>query len=236
VDSNPAQTFNGLEVPNAFQQLLYSATNLNNTRHVVTVVNVGPFTSNNSNLVWFDVDWVTYEQVFEPPSSSDSSNTSMNVTTYTVDEDISYSPSVSEWPSSSFIDLSGSTVITRTTQVYQASATLNFTLPSSAGAGAVGIFGSLDEVHGNYIVSLSEISPKASVIIQNQGYSALYNYDIIHEQMLFYQDGLTPGGSYTLKVENAPSGATTDSFGLEYVRTWSLGAGTTPVSQPPSST
>lgn len=229
------QTFNGLEVPNAFQQLLYSATNLSNTRHVVTVVNVGPFTSNNSNLIWFDVDWVTYEQVFKPPSSSNSSNPSMIVTTYTVDNNISYTPSISDWPSSSFIGSNGSTVLTRTTQLDTASATLNFTLPSSAGAGAVGIFGSMDEVHGNYIVSLSETSPNASVIVQNQGYSALYDFDIIHEQMLFYQDGLTPGGSYSLKVTNAPSGATTDYFGLDYIKTWSVGAGTTVGESPPSS-
>lgn len=238
VDSNPVQTFNGLGDPNAFQQLLYSATDLDNTHHNVTVVNVGPFLNNNTeSRVWLDIDWVTYEQVFKPPLSSNSSNPSIVVTTYTVNENISYTPSTSEWPSSSFIDSSGSTVITRTTQNDQASATLNFTLPSTAGTGAVGIFGPLNETHGNYLVSLSEISPNSSTIVPNQGYSGLYNFDIIHEQMLFYQGGLTPGGLYSLKVMNAPSGPSTNYFGLEYIRTWSVGAGTTAAAPlPPSST
>jgi len=72
-------------------------------------------------------------------------------TTYTVDQNIT---SVSEWPSTSFIDASGFTVITRTAQDDEASTTLNFTLPSTAGTCAVGIFGSMDRVHGNYLVSL----------------------------------------------------------------------------------
>jgi len=29
-------------------------------------------------------------------------------------------------------------------------------------------------------------------IAQDQGHSALYNHAIVHEQMLFYQDGLPP--------------------------------------------
>ena len=157
-------------------------------------------------------------------------------TTYTVKQNITYAPSVSQWPSTSFIDSSGSTIITRTAQDDEASATLNFTLPSTAGTGAVGIFGSMGRVHGNYLVSLSEISPSAAEIVQDQGHSSLYNHAIVHEQMLFYQDGLTPGGSYSLKVTNKPNSAGMNEFGLEYIRTWSLGTGTAAIAPaPPSS-
>lgn len=230
VDSNPAQTFSGFRKADAFQQLLFGAPNLNNGAHTLTIVNAGPLTSNDSSLVYFDVDWVTFEQAFTPPYNTTSdvvsmSQLMMNETTYSADNGVTYEPSEGQWPASTFISASGSILITRTTVTPNASAVLNFTLPYNAGSGAIGLFGSMDQAHGNYSVSFYEVLPDSETVIQAGQYSGKYGYNVVHEQMLFYQDSLVPGSSYCLEIVNMPNGTNTGYFGLDYVKTWSIGVG-----------
>lgn len=185
--------------------------------------------SGDSGLVWFDVDWITYEQQFASPSSSSGSKPSQAVveTTYDVDRGISYLPADTSWGESTFQDSNtGASSTTRTTTTDGASATLNFTLPADIGSGAVGLFGSMDQTHGNYIISLNQISPNSTSLAQNQGYSATYGFNLIHDQLLYYNDRLSPGASYSLRVTNAPGTSSNNLFGLEYIKTWTVGNGT----------
>lgn len=222
------ETFNGLQAPNAFQQLLYSATDLTNEQHSLTIANAGPLSSTNAGLIWFDIDWITYEQSFPAPTdSSPSSSLALNTTTFSASDTTAFSflPSVDQWTASTFVNDVGTAITTRTTTTTSASASINFTLPSGAGSAAVGIFGALDTTHGIYQVTLSELSPSTSKLVDGRGFSGTYGYNTVHEQMLFYQEGLTPGASYALSVSDASSGTNATALSIEYVRTWSLGEG-----------
>lgn len=173
-----------------------------------------------------NLDWITFEQEFLPPtSSSPPSVLPLNETIYNVNDGISYLPSKDLWTTSAFIDDSAKSITTYTTQAANASLTFNFTLPIDAGVGAIGIFGSMGPLHGNYFVSLFSTIPNTSSIVKNLGFSAHYARNTVHEQMLFYQDDLTPGASYYLVVNKEPSEPNTSHFGLEYIKTWSAGAG-----------
>ncbi|KAF8315823.1 hypothetical protein DL93DRAFT_2096495 [Clavulina sp. PMI_390] len=226
LDDQPEQPYFG-QGANSFQQLLYSSYGLDDGPHTLSIYNTGPGTDNDTSLVWFDIDWITYETSLPAPASTSTFGDALNTTTFSsTDTHIAYQPSADVWLASTYINSAGDTITTRTTQTTSASANLNFTVPSGAGKGAVAIYGDMDTTHGNYQVSLAQISPQSITLVDNKGYPGLYGFDTVHEQMLFYQDGLTPNATYSLTVVNSPSGTSTDAFGLEYIRTWTVGQGT----------
>lgn len=222
-----------MHVPNVFQQLLYSATDLENIQHTITITNAGPSNSTWGDAAWFDIDWITFEQEFQPPSDTKPSSSSslphaLNTKTYSAgDADVLFFFPPADWAASTFVNDDRSLIIAQTAQTAGDFMTLDFTLPSSAGNGSIGVFGPLGPLCEGYLVSLSEIDPTPTLIVSLQNLPVHYDAEMVHEQLLFIYNDLIPGSSYKLAISNELTGGNTSACAIEYIKTWSLGAGST---------
>ncbi|KAF7970706.1 hypothetical protein HWV62_23250 [Athelia sp. TMB] len=167
--------------PGLFQTPLFSAANLKNTLHTVTLTNAG--TNTNRALDFLDLDFITWTADFGTSSENASETTIQDTSTQ-----FSYTPT-SEWNTnptyvSDFFGQSG-----HATTTAGAYTTLTFV------GDAVQIFGTVGPQVSPYTVEL------------DGGATATYNatkYANYQQVLLYYADNLG-AGSHSVKITNQPS-------------------------------
>jgi hypothetical protein len=215
VDGQKAGSFDGYQSPDAFQQLLYGAPNLDLGSHNITIVNAGPSTGSDSSRTVFDIDWVTFEDEFDGPGGPIGALLSES-TFNSAHPRFQYLPSSSSWTLGDGVD--GFTNVTSAI-TKSSGAIVQLTFDGDA----VALYGAVGTTHGNFTASVNGA--------QSRTLSGLYDASS-YGQLLYYADSLG-AGSHLLQVTNNPVDNAKSTLSVEYANVWealggSGGGGGTP--------
>ncbi|KAF8335898.1 uncharacterized protein EI90DRAFT_2912531 [Cantharellus anzutake] len=203
---NTTQSFDGYSDTEEYQQVLFGANNLGLASHTVRIVNAGPLRGGDSNRVWLNIDWLTWETVFVGPGGPYGAEV-FNATFNETHRRFFYIPP-DAWSQRAYIDnvsINGTASYTTSSD-----ASMQFVFDGDA----VGLYGSLD---GSFSANVDKGDFKSL--------TSTYNGSA-YQQLLFYAENLG-GGTHTLSIENSPQSTSTakSTLAVDFARTWTARGG-----------
>jgi hypothetical protein len=209
-------SYNGYHSPNLFQQLLFGQPNLVMGQHTLTIVNAGSMDTNpdNTSLVSFDVDWVTWETEYTGPGGPNNAIIAQTFFDNTHFRFL-YQPS-SDWISEKAVGFANGTSETTS----KSNAQVQFTFSGDA----LALYGSVNATHGAYSANVNQ----GPVTTLNGYYEAN-----AYQQMLYYSENLG-AGTHILTVTNVPTVPMQNVFTVDFALTWLAEGGSGGSSYSPS--